>query len=96
MPEENINIHAYVSKLCTVFRIHLIRIKISLGLSESGSSHASDADPGFLRQKFLKLNLHLTEISGSVDLIESGSNPDPKQKCAVLNSTFYTLKPKKK
>jgi hypothetical protein len=38
----------------------------------------------------------LTKISGTVDAIESGSNPDPKQGCEVLNSTFYTLKPKKK
>jgi hypothetical protein len=55
-----------------------------------------DADSGFLRQNFEKLNLHLTEISGSVDPIESGSNSDPKQGCTVLNSTFYTIKPKKK
>jgi hypothetical protein len=37
-----------------------------------------DADPGFLRQKFEKQNLHWIEISGTVDPIECGSNPDPK------------------
>jgi hypothetical protein len=92
MPEQNNKSH--------VSQLHYVPC---FGSTESGSGFPlalqnpdtvmlEDADPGFLRQKFEKQNLHLTKMFASVDSIESGSNPDPKQGCTLLNSTLYTLK----